>query len=364
MHESTLAEQQLIGRFIDAVQELPEVRAKVDHGKPVARQADYGDDVQVDLSVAGKAYHLVIGFKKTVFPRDVHQMFWKIHKAQLIGNAEGEASLPFIIAESISPGAKEILKTERIGYYDSGGSLFLAAKGAYFYIDKPQPKTEAKSARSLFTGARAQVIHTLLVHHQSWFSVKDLAKQAMVSPATASQVLTELYERYDWFETRGQGPSKERRVRDPGPLLDEWTKQLVSIRQPTMRKFYVPATKNRNLMAQIGSAFDRYGIQYAFSYAAAAQHFTPYLSNVSQVRVRMLFGPNTDDAIRDLGARPVNEGANLSIIETKSPGELLFRERAGDLWLASMIQIYLDLTHSEGRSKELAEHFRKDRIGF
>jgi hypothetical protein len=34
-------------------------------------------------------------------------------------------------------------------------------------------------------------------------------------------------------------------------------------------------------------------------------------------------------AIGELGARPVNEGANLAIIEAKSPGELLFRENSG-----------------------------------
>jgi hypothetical protein len=34
------------------------------------------------------------------------------------------------------------------------------------------------------------------------------------------------------------------------------------------------------------------------------------------------------------------------------------------VWLASPIQIYLDLLRGEGRSKEMAEHFREERIGF
>lgn len=80
--------------------------------------------------------------------------------------------------------------------------------------------------------------------------------------------------------------------------------------------------------------------------------------------MRVLIGPNVDAAIRDLDARVVNEGANLAIIEAKSLGELLFRERVDGLWLASPIQIYLDLLCGEGRSKEMAEHFRKERVGF
>lgn len=86
--------------------------------------------------------------------------------------------------------------------------------------------------------------------------------------------------------------------------------------------------------------------------------------HVSQVRVRVLIGGNADAAIGDLDARVVNEGANLGVIEAKSSGELLFREQIDGLWLASPIQIYLDLLRGEGRSKEMAEHFRKERIGF
>src|SRR5260370_22536176 len=142
------------------------------------------------------------------------------------------------IAESISPGAKDMLRTERMGYYDSGGSLFLPAHGAYLYIERPPPKTLAKSVRSLFSGRRAQVLHAWLVRHQDWFGVKELAEQAQVSPATASQVLTEL-ERFDWLATRGQGPSKERHLKEPGAMLDAWVKQLASIRAPALRRYYV-----------------------------------------------------------------------------------------------------------------------------
>jgi hypothetical protein len=65
-----------------------------------------------------------------------------------------------------------------------------------------------------------------------------------------------------------------------------------------------------------------------------------------------------------LGARPVSEGANLVVIDAKSPGDLLFRQRVDGVWLASPIQTYLDLVRAEGRAKELAEHLRRETIGF
>ncbi|KVN81875.1 hypothetical protein WL22_03140 [Burkholderia ubonensis] len=364
MLESPLTERQLITRFVDTLQELPEVEATLEHWEPVAKHGDRGYDAQVDLCVAGKSFVLLIEAKKAVFPRDVRQVIWQLREASHRRPAEqGQPPVLLLVAESLSPGAKELLKSERVGYYDSGGSLYLPAPGAYLYIDKPPPKALTKSVRTLFTGRRAQVLHALLVKHQDWFGVTELALQAMVSPATASQVLTEL-ERFDWLVARGQGPSKERHLREPAALLNAWTKQLATTRPPALRRYYVPGTKADTLAARIGQVFDAHDVQYEVSYEAAAQRYAPFLSNISQVRARVLIDANADAAIGDLSARVVNEGANLGIIDANTPGELLFRDRVDGLWLASPIQIYLDLLRGEGRSKEMAEHFRKERIGF
>ena len=106
------------------------------------------------------------------------------------------------------------------------------------------------------------------------------------------------------------------------------------------------------------------GIGYAITHEAAAQRYAPFLSNVSQVRIRLAAGSATEAALGEMGARPVSEGANLVVIDAKSPGDLLFRQRVDGIWLASPIQTYLDLVRAEGRAKELAEHLRRTRIGF
>lgn len=364
MLESSLTERQLITQFLDALRELPEVHADLDHLELIGSTVDRAHDAQIDLQVAGKSFILLVEAKKAVYPRDVRQVIWQFREASHARpRGHGKEPLSLLIAESISPGAKELLRDEHVGYYDSGGSMYLPAAGAYFYIDKPPPKTLAKSVRSLFSGRRAQVLHAVLIQHQEWFGVKELAQRAMVSPATASQVLTEL-ERFDWLVSRGQGPSKERHLREPAALLDAWVKQLVSIRPPNLRRYYVPATKADTLLERVGEVFDGHDAGYAISHEAAAQRYSPFLSSVSQVRARLLIGSNADAAIADLGARVVNEGANLAIIEAKSTGDLLFRERVDGIWLASPVQVYLDLLRGEGRSKEMAEHLRKERIGF
>jgi len=359
MPRAQASERELIDQFLAALRSLPEVQAEL------ASAGAPEHDAQLALDVAGKLVHALVELRKVVYPRDVRQLVWRIRdlaRQHPAGESGGEP-LAILVAESISPGAKELLRAERVGYYDSGGSFYLPARGAYLYVDRPPPKSLSRSMRSLFTGRRAQVLHGLLVRHQDWFGVKDLAEQTMVSPATASQVLTEM-ERFDWLESRGQGPSKQRHLREPAALLDAWAKQLGSIRQPAPRRYFVPAMKPDGLMERLGQVCGAHSVDYAVSFEAAAQRYAPFLPAVSQVRCRLLAGSGGDAAIADLGARVVSEGANLAVIEAKSAGDLLFRERVGGVWLASPIQVYLDLLRGEGRAKEMAEHLRRERVGF
>ena len=92
--------------------------------------------------------------------------------------------------------------------------------------------------------------------------------------------------------------------------------------------------------------------------------YAPFLSNVSQVRCRLLAGPDAGEVIGALDARLIDQGANLAVIEVNSTGELLFRQRMNGTWLASPVQVYLDLMRSQGRAREMAQHLRQTRIGF
>ena len=361
MNESRPYEQVLIERFLDALRELPDVRVETDVREPFLSAANKGMvDAEAHLDIAGKPVVLLVDAKKNVYPRDVRQALWQFNSHR---QAYAAGVQHMLVAESLSQGAKELLKSERVGYYDTGGSLFLSAPGSYIYIDKPAPKTMEKSVRSLFSGRRAQVLHALLIYHNEWFGVTRLAEQAQTAPSTASEVLREL-ERFDWLDSRGKGPGKERHLREPGKLLDAWAEQLAGANAPTLRRYYIPGYKSDALIRRIGQVFDMQKVAYALTSEAAAQIYAPFLSSISQVRARLLPGSETDAALADLNARSVTEGANFAVIDAKSGGELLFREQIDGVWLASPVQVYLDLLRGEGRAKEQAEHLRKERIGF
>ena len=357
-------EARLLEGFLEALQELPEVQAEFSvierSGGP-----DRGHDARVDLRAGGKAATLLIQVKKEVYPRDVRQVLWQLRESARgwLEQAEGRQAVIFLIAQSISPGAKELLRNEQVGYYDSGGSLFLPAVNVYVYVDKPPPKSLSRSIRSVFSGRRAQVLHAILLHHREWFGVKDIANQARVSPATASQVLTEL-EKFDWVVSRGQGPGKQRHLQEPGALLDTWVNQQAVMRPLSMRRYFVPSVRAEGLVGKFAEVCAESKAEYAITHEAAGQRYAPFLSTISQVRCRLLDGPAADRALGALDARVVDQGANLAVIEAKSPGELLFREFMNGIWLAGAVQVYLDLMRSEGRAREMAKHLRDERIGF
>jgi hypothetical protein len=359
MGESDYNLQALLDRFLAALRELPGAAADI-LSLDASVSGKHPADAEVELTLGGRTLVLLVEIKKRVFPRDVQSAIWQL-RAMTQGSRTKQN--PVLIADSLSPGAKELLRAEQIGYFDSGGSMYLSAAGAYVYIDKPPPKSWEKAVRSLFSGKRAQVLHVLLANHREWLGVKALAERAQVAASTASEVFTEL-ERFDWVEARGQGPAKERQLREPGKLLDAWVRQLEAEPPPNLRRYFVPGLKTDALMPGLGELFAARGVQYAMTHEAAAQRYAPYLSVVTQVRARVAPRSKIDGVLKELGAHEVDGGSNLAIIEAKSDGELLLRHEDAGVWFATPVQVYLDLIRSEGRSRDMAAHLREERIRF
>jgi DNA-binding transcriptional ArsR family regulator len=362
MYDSAAGERQLVDRLLETLRTLPEASAELRSFETADASTSFRYDADIEFRIPGKSVNLLVEVKRAIYPRDIRELLWMLERLDRRRSRDHEA-VPMFIAESVSPGAKALMQEQLIGYYDTGGSLFLPARGAYFYIDRPPPKSLDKSIKTLFSGRRAQVLQVLLLRHSEWFGVTALAEEAQVSPATVSQVMTEL-EKLDWVESRGQGPSKERHLHDPTSLLDNWAATLKAKRMDTPRRYFVPGTSAEALVDSLAMTLDDYDVQYAITHQAAAQRYAPYLTGFSQVRCRLVFNERANRALSALNARVVDEGANLAILEVKSPAELLVRERVGHAWLASPIQVYLDLVGSSDRGVELAEHLRRERIGF
>lgn len=357
-------ENETLGALVSALQELPHTDISVVSMHSPQGMSKNKLDAEISLSIAEKDLVLLVELKKTIYPRDIRQILWQLNSAQNeYVHSQKQNVVALVAAESISVGARELLREENIGFFDKGGSLFVPAKGVYLYVERPVPKPIEKFVRSLFTGKRSQVLHALLVRYLDWIGVTELSNLAEVSPGTVSETLTAL-ERLEWVSSRGQGPSKERRLSDATKLLDEWRMQVQSARRPlSRRRYYVPGGDSTALAHRLAVLCEASKVEYVLTQDAAAQQYAPFLTSISRVACRIAPGNGVGEVLANLGARVVSEGANLDVIETVSRGEFLFKEQRDQLWLASPIQVYLDLLRNEGRSREIAEHLRKEVLG-
>lgn len=357
-------EHHITGTLVEAlaavIREITGAPPCVAH-EPNLAQAGYRPDATIDLEHEGSSYRLIVEAKRSIFPRDAREAIWKLRNYLTHFDVAGRTTVPLLMAESISPGARQLLRDERIGYFDASESLFIHVSGLYIRIDRPASRKQARSVNNLFAGRRAQALHAAWILGRDWFGVHQIAERAGVSPATASETLIGI-ERREWVEVRGAGPSKERRLVNPRALLDAWASYQTSVKPKVVRHFYVRATTPFDLQQRIDHVCEAHDISYEFSGITAGQIHAPFLSSVSQVFCRIPTKTSMNTMLDSIDARPVRDGWNLGVHEAASDNELRFRERIDGFWVADPLQTYLDLLQAGGRAKELAQHLRAEKL--
>ena len=345
-------EQGLLDAFTEAVNALPGVHLTQEHVGPY----DEGFDGVALFELEGKKpKYFALEVKKNLFPRDLPQIVWSIKKYRT--NHMGSNNLLVLLADTISTGAKEWLQNERVGYYDSSGSLFVPTDDAYILIDRPPTRKQTKTTGSVFEGRRSLVIETLWEVKDRWTGVKEIAKRIEASSSMVSETLTEL-ERRGWVDAEGSGPAKVRRLVNWASLLDEWTNHETAKGEWSLERYYVPNIRPEPLAEKLGEACDNRKILYEITGEWAGNQYTPHLSNVSQLKVRMAEAGVRSLVLNAVGAKPVTEGWNLGIISAGPGQEMRFADRATGIALASPLRTYLDLLRSGGRAKEQAKELR------
>lgn len=360
MPPDAVSEKQQIQLLVETLSALPRVMET--SLSENLRDASVWSDAKIELTLrdSPRVVILVETKGRSLFPRDVRDLLWTLNGDKRFQSPKPPIAL--LEAYSLSQGAKEILQQNEVGYFDSGGSLYIPAPGFYVLIDKPEPKPIEKKNRAMFKGKRAQVMHALLQHPGRWVSVKDIAEEATVSSATASETMSML-DLFDWMSSRGNGPSKERCLQKPRALLDAWVTQIRATRPPSYRRYYVSRTDAETLGQKITEASRERQVKCVLTGEVAAQHYAPHLSTTTMVRCKV--GPGGREALVDLlSAEAVEDGANLLILESREDGDFLFSQMKDGLSLASPVVAYLDLIRGPGRAAELADHMRREVLGY
>lgn len=322
---------------------------------PIA--ADGQLDLLLEIEANGRRLHVAVKTLRQAYPRDVREAVWSLEAYGAGAKAKDLDLVCLVAAEHISAGAKELLRNRKVGYFDLAGNLFIQSGSWLIHIERPTPRATRSDEISLFTEARAGVLHALLKNRNDNLTGSELAALSQTSDFTCSVVLKEL-ERREWVTSTGSGYNLRRRLVESAALLDAWADAWAD-RKDEPTRWHLFASSQDDLLARLATHLNASESPWAISGTAAANAMAPLLTSVETVQIIVPKG-TTLELVDRMRLKPADKGWNVSLSERNS-ASLLFREQlpVGPAWFASPFIVYLDLLDGRGRNKELAEHLRR-----
>lgn len=355
---------QLLDDFLALLKKYARFRVdQVRHEVPYRRvNRDVGMDAVVDLlTTDGDEIRLVCEILANAQPK---QVALAIESLRAYGDTTRHTECVYcLLAETLSSASKALLEEEGVAYYEASGSMHFEHGNAIIHREMPAlAKLKTKKSTNLFSGAKEQVVHALLMHWKDtrkygdlYLSGAELVGLSGTSSFTVSSIMQEL-EQSEWVVSKGSGPNLRRKLINPGALLDAWEDAWQN-RKELSHGFYVYAP-GAELMAVVPNRLSKLpdSEQWAITGAVAANQFSPLLTNVDRIKVAVPVGKVFEYA-HELEFKPTEKAANIVLVERKA-SSFQFTQWIGNQCYTSPYIQYLDLLDGQGRNAELADHFR------
>jgi hypothetical protein len=317
-------------------------------------------DAELKLQVAGRALRLLVHTRRNSSARDLRDAVQRLEPLRDL-NAE-IPRVPLIAAPRISIRGREFLREQGLGYWDLGESFYLQLPWAVYFIDRPPLPVGRRKRREVFRGRTTHVLHALLLEpHRPWH-LNELAARSETSSYIALQACTYLEEQL-WMEREGKGPKMVRILREPAALLDSWA-EAYSLDRYRIRRYYRWAQSPAALRESIGASLEEAGVDYSVTLAAGAALIAPFATSVERVTLIVPESAPLQEIADAAQLRPVEDGENVAFLVTRDLAPLLFRQRVANVWVASDVQLYLDLFAWPQRGREQARHLRSERLPY
>lgn len=101
-----------------------------------------------------------------------------------------------VVAHTLSPGAKAMLRERRIGYLEPDGRLYFRWRTWLVNIERPKRVPSRTRAMPLFSGSRENVVHALLMSRGSWIAGQASLYGAFGSLKSSLRLVGGLVPRY------------------------------------------------------------------------------------------------------------------------------------------------------------------------
>lgn len=305
------------------------------------------DQPAVDLliemtSPAGETALLAVEIKVRVEPRSVPELAWRIRE---MTNEGMSGVVPVLGAAYLSPRARELLRGLDVGYIDTTGNVRITASFPGLFIsdvgDDRDPWPQRDVLQSL-RGRGAACAVRAIVDVAPPFGVRELAEVTGIPAPTLSRVVR-LLEREGVVARQSRGRVE---AVDWQGAIRRWAEDYDQAGSNTVTTLLEPRG-----LAAITEKLRAATIDYAATGAFAAQCFDP----VAPARVAALYVTDAVVAMKSLGLRETDTGANVVLLEPFDP--VVFErtvERDG-LRCVAPSQLAVDLLTGPGREPSEGE---------
>jgi hypothetical protein len=347
----SLTEDEILGRAMGALEaclaDVPFCRVAFDPPQP--SDADRGIDSSGRFVLRDRAVAFALEAKRIGQPRFAREAAYNLRRyGSLNPDVYGIFVAPFVAEE-----AAKILDAEGMGYVDLSGNCRLCFDDVYVRRTGNENKfARRRDLRSLFSPKSERVLRVLLIDPARSWKVQDLANATKVSLGQVSNVKRNLENR-EWVMRSETGI----RLSKPERLLSEWKDNYDLAR--SQRRDYFTLERLERFEARLAERMSRTKRDYALTAFSAAARFAP------AVRYQRAYAYVTDAPERvaqELELKPVESGANVTLIEPYDEGVYLGAADKGGASVVSPVQAYLDLSKLRGRGEEAAEALLREVI--
>ena len=337
-------EKDIIGKIEDSLktclQKVPFL--EIESMDRAVKIGDVCMDILATVRVAKQRQRLAIEVKSNGQPRVARTAAYRLGRALEIGNGMyGVFAAPYI-----SPRTAEICVQEKIGYLDLAGNCRLTFGQVYIEQQgNPNPFAEMRDLRSLYSPKAARVLRVLLTDPKKSWRTQALAEEANVSLGQVANVKSLLEDR-EWLGSSEAGLL----LKDPGSLLTEWSENS-NYRKNISRNYYT-LKSIAEIESDLAKACDGEGIKYALTGFSGAARYAP---SVRYQRATAYVSRDVERIAQNLSLKEVTSGANVTFLIPYDEGVLYSARSVEGIYVASPVQVYLDLLGMKGRGEEAAK---------
>jgi hypothetical protein len=265
--------------------------------------------------------------------------------------------VPVVLARYLSPDRQRKCKDEGINFIDLSGNIFIVYGNLYIErVGFPNRFPERRKGRGPFSDKASLILRKLISEKDKIWGIRELAGAIDLDPGFVSRMAKELVKRN--YAVRVNSKIK---IRSEKAILDDWVHDYNYKKNKAIKSFSL-AGNSWEIIEQLGQLKIPDNINYALSLHAGASLISRH-AVFESIHIYVQNQQVADYFIKQLKLKLVDQGENVVFLFPYYKHSAFYdKQKLKGLWLASDIQLYLDLYNYPIRGLEQAQHLYEKRF--